>query len=120
VTDRKDPGYALCVDAILGRKALTFTYDGYRRKVAPHVLGDGNGRSKLLAYQFAGETSSTLPVDGEWRCFELGKMQGIRLKDGPWRTGDRHRRQNSCVTTVDIDINPDAEQRFSWATRSWK
>jgi hypothetical protein len=115
-----DRNYALCVEAILGRRLLSFTYEGYRREAAPHVLGKGNGRNNLLAYQFAGETSSTLPPEGEWRCFDLGKMQNIRLKDGPWRTSDWHRLANSCVTSVDIDINPDAEQRFSWTSRTWK
>lgn len=106
--------YQLCSDAILGRRQMLFTYRGHRREVCPHVLGHTKGEEKLLAYQFAGQTSSVLPAGGEWRCFLLAEIHSIDVRDGPWHSGDKHSSRHNCVEDVDLDVNPDAPQR-SWA-----
>jgi hypothetical protein len=106
--------YQFCSDAILGRRQLLFTYLGHRREVCPHVLGHTKEEEKLLAYQFAGETSSVLPPGGEWRCLFLAKIHSIEVRDGAWHSGDKHSSQHTCVEDVDLDVNPDAPQR-SWA-----
>jgi len=106
--------YELCFDAILNHQQLVFTYRDRQRQVCPHVLGLSKGREMLLAFQFAGETSSGLPPEGEWRCFQLAEMHSIELRHGEWRTGGNHRSKSPCVDDVDLDVNPDAPQR-SWA-----
>jgi len=106
--------YALCFDAILGRKQLAFTYRDRRREVCPHVLGLTKGKEMLLAYQFAGETNGTLPRAGEWRCFQVSEMHSIEMQDGEWHSGEGHAQTHSCVAEVDLDVNADAPQR-SWA-----
>ena len=63
--------YALFRRAILERKLIVCRYQGKRREVAPHILGFKNRIEKALVFQFGGETNSTLPPGGEWRCFAL-------------------------------------------------
>ncbi len=70
-------------------------------KVCPIVLGHTKGVEKALVYQFAGESSSGLPRDGVWKCFDVSKMKDVTLRDGPWRTGTAHRQAQTCVETVD-------------------
>ena|ERR1041385_626153 len=106
--------YALCLEAILGRKQLVFTYRDRRREVCPHVLGHTKGKEMLLGYQFAGETSGVLPPGGEWRCFHVTEMHSMIARDGEWRTGKSHSSRHHCVNDVDLDVNPRAPQRY-WA-----
>lgn len=106
--------YDLCFEAILRRKQLSFIYRDRRRDVCAHVLGQMKGKDMLLAYQFGGETSSTLPRDGEWRCFEVSEMHSIEARHGEWHTRSSHSQRHACVAEVDLDVNPDAPQR-SWA-----
>jgi predicted DNA-binding transcriptional regulator YafY len=103
--------YALCFDAILGRKQLAFTYRDRRREVCPHVLGHTKGKEMLLGYQFAGETNTGLPPGGEWRCFQVAEMHSIEVREGEWRTGESHSSKHHCVDDVDLDVNPSAPQR---------
>src|SRR6476620_8679677 len=57
--------------AILDRKQITCTYNGAYREICPHVLGHSDGVEKALVFQFAGESTTTLPPSGEWRCLNL-------------------------------------------------
>ncbi|HEX3943698.1 MAG TPA: hypothetical protein VHW69_06390 [Rhizomicrobium sp.] len=111
--------YDLCFEAILGRKQIVFTYRDRRREVCPHVLGLTKEKEMLLGFQFAGETSGTLPVGGEWRCFQVTEMHSIELRNGMWHTGGSHSQTHRCVIEVDFDVNPNAPQR-SWARHSRK
>ena len=63
--------YAFFRRAILERKLIVCRYQGKRREIAPHILGFKNRIEKALVFQFGGETNSTLPPGGEWRCFAL-------------------------------------------------
>lgn len=104
--------YQLFRRAILARKQVTCWYGGCYRELCPHVLGHKGGQEKVLAYQFAGETTSTLPPGGEWRCFVVAKVRRARLRDGAWHSGASHSRLQGCVDTVDVDVNlpADAEE----------
>lgn len=111
--------YQLCFDAILARRQMIFIYRDRRREVCPHVLGLTKGKEMLLAYQFGGETSSTLPNGGEWRCFQVEDMHSVDVREGAWHTGTGHSQMHSCVAEVDLDVNPDAPQ-LSWAEHARK
>lgn len=100
--------YQLFAQAMAGRKQVLCTYDGYPREVCPVILGHSKGREAALVYQFAGGSRSGLPKGGQWKCFSLSKASGVRLRDGPWRAGSSHRRPQSCVEIVDLDVNPDS------------
>ena len=100
------PTYLLFRAAILGRKQVTCLYHGKRRELCPHVLGTKNDQERALAYQFAGESNSTLPPTGEWRCLRLDEIRDARMRDGLWHTGARHTTTQACVDIIDIDVNP--------------
>ena len=98
--------YNLFNQAMISRKQVLCTYDGYRRELCPILLGHTNGHEVALAYQFAGESKSALPPTGQWKCLRLAKVTNAQLRDGTWHAGDSHSQRRSCVQLVDIDVNP--------------
>ena len=113
---RPSQNYQVCFDAILNRKQLVFDYDGKPREASPHVLGPANSEHMLLTYQFGGDSAGGLRPGGDWRCFSVDKMSDVRVRDGTWHTRPEHTRRHTCVDEPpDIDVNPKAPQRFSWA-----
>ena len=98
--------YKLFAQAIINRKQILCTYDGYPRELCPIILGHSQGQEKALTFQFGGQSSKELPPGGQWRCLLLSKVSEARLRDGPWRAGDSHRQPQGCVEIVDLDVNP--------------
>jgi hypothetical protein len=98
--------YELFAQAIRGRKQILCLYGGHARQLCPIILGHSQGQEKALTFQFAGQSSSRLPRDGEWRCLFLAKVSDVELRDGPWHAGDSHRQPQGCVEIVDLDVNP--------------
>ena len=103
----KEPSatYLLFREAILQEKQVVCLYKGKLRELCPHIIGHADGAEKVLAFQFAGETNSRLLPGGEWRCLSLSKVENARLRDGPWREGEGHAREQTCVPDIDLDIN---------------
>lgn len=97
--------YELFRQAMLERKQIICVYLGKRRELCPIVLGHTEGEEKCLTYQFAGESTSTLPPGGEWRCLELKKVSKVQLRDGRWHEGKQHRKAQACVEDIDVDVN---------------
>jgi hypothetical protein len=97
--------YRLFRRAILGRKQITCVYNRCYRELCPHVLGHKGGQEKALTFQFAGESTSGLPPEGEWRCLFLADVRDVRIRDGAWHTGPRHTQTQACVDEVDLDVN---------------
>ena len=97
--------YLLFRAAILGRKQVTCLYRGKHRELCPHVLGTKSGQERALAYQFAGESNSSLPPGGAWRCLRLHEVRKARARDVDWHTGVRHTTTQPCVDIVDVDAN---------------
>jgi hypothetical protein len=102
------PTYELFREAMAGKKQVVCVYRGRRREVCPVILGHTDGEEKALSYQFAGESNSRLPSEGEWRCLTLSMVSEVELRDGPWLTGGSHSASQSCVRDVDFDVNPDS------------
>jgi hypothetical protein len=98
------PTYRLFREAILNRMQVTCSYAGCPREICPHVLGHTDGNEKALTFQFAGDSVSGLPPDGEWRCLSLADVRDARLRPGPWRTGFRHSTTQVCVADIDVDV----------------
>jgi hypothetical protein len=88
------------------RKQILCTYDGYPRELCPIILGHSQDQEKALTFQFGGGSRKGLPPGGQWRCLLLVKVTGVRLRDGPWHTGDSHAQPQGCVEIVDLDVNP--------------
>ena len=97
--------YALFAKAMIERKQVLCRYDGYRRELCPVILGHNKGREVALTYQFAGEGRRPLPPEGQWKCLFLAKINDASLRDGPWRAGASHAAPQSCVESVDLDVN---------------
>ena len=98
--------YDLFNQAMRARKQILCRYDGYARELCPIILGHSQGQEKALTYQFAGQSRSGLPREGEWRCLWLDKVRDVQLRDGPWHAGKAHTQPQGCVEIVDVDVNP--------------
>jgi addiction module HigA family antidote len=95
--------YALFRKAILEERRVVCTYEGRHRELCPHIIGSNKaGEEVVLAWQFAGESSGTLP---QWRCLKLANVRDFRTSDGPWHAGRSHRASQTCVSNIDLDIN---------------
>lgn len=97
--------YDLIRKAAVEGKQAVFMYQGYRRETCPHVVGHKNGLERVLVFQFAGGSSSGLPIDGQWRCLSPGEISGIELRDGPWKYGKSHSRPQTCVDNIDVEVH---------------
>jgi hypothetical protein len=100
--------YELFLEAMRDRRQVVCVFQGRRRELCPIILGHTGGKERVLAFQFAGESSRPLPPGGQWRCLTLSEVTDIELRDGPWRAGGDHGTQQSCVAEVDYDVNPDS------------
>ncbi|MBW3600784.1 MAG: hypothetical protein KY475_26400, partial [Planctomycetes bacterium] len=77
--------YSLIRDAVLNKKTVVATYDGYERRMCPHVLGTTKGQRQGLFYQFAGNSRRGLEADGSpanWRCVRISRLSNVRIEDG--------------------------------------
>jgi hypothetical protein len=91
--------------AILERKQITCTYKGAYREICAHILGHTARVEKTLVYQFAGESTTTLPPGGQWRCFFVAEIKDVRTREGRWHTGSGHSKPQECVAELYIDVN---------------
>ena len=96
--------YAILRQAIQNKLQVTCTYRGYPRELCPHVVGTKDGRRQVLAYQFAGQSSSGLPPGGEWRCMVVDEVENAQAREGPWHTGHSHTQPQTCVDHIDIEV----------------
>jgi hypothetical protein len=89
--------------AILAERQVVCNYHGRKRELCPHIIGTNkNGEEVVLAWQFAGESSGPLP---QWRRLRLANVRDARAREGPWHEGGSHRSEQTCVNSIDLDIN---------------
>jgi len=100
--------YLLFEWAMAQRKQIVCMYEGYRRELCPIILGHSRGEERALTYQFGGGARSKLPPAGQWKCLWLFKVRNVELREGLWYSGSSHITAQSCVETVDLDVNPDS------------
>lgn len=101
-----DDTYALLRHAIERKEQVIAFYDGEPREFCPHVLGAKQGRRHVLAYQFGGESRSGLPPRGEWRCFEVDRLESVSLRPGQWHSAANVFNAQSCMDTIDVVAQP--------------
>ena len=94
--------YRMLRRAVRDRLQVTCFYDGRFRAICPHVLGTKDGRRRVLAFQFAGDSESGLPPGGEWRCMDVDGIRDAALREGPWRTGRHRHNPQHCIDAVDV------------------
>lgn len=97
--------YAVIKNAVLNKHSLTALYKQHIRKFCPHRIGwDADGEEHVLAYQYGGSSSSSLPSDGEWRCFKVNEFHRIETNLDEWRSGTSSGNPNNCVLKVDTEV----------------
>lgn len=97
--------YALIKNAVINRQQVVATYHGHVREMCPHVLGRKSGRGQCLFFQFAGGSTTGLPAGGEWRCLSIDELTDVTVRTGPWHTGARHSRPQTCVGEIDVEVD---------------
>lgn len=100
--------YQLFEQAMVEEKQITCAYESGYREICPHILGHRNNNEVALTYQFAGTNAEGKQVKGEWKCLYLSKVRNAQLREGPWHGGSDHSQSQTCVTDVDLDINPES------------
>jgi hypothetical protein len=98
--------YELLAEAIRTKQQVHARYQGTRRVFSPHALGTKRGARHLLAYQFAGESRSGLPPEGEWRCLNVDDLDDITLQPGPWHSAANAFNVQSCLDEVELAAEP--------------
>ena len=92
--------------AILDKLQVVATYKGLRREMCPHAIGVKKGKVHALFYQFAGESSSGLPPDGEWRCLVVDELSNVSVLEGAWHTSPNYSiERQTCIDDVDVEVS---------------
>jgi len=94
----------LLTEAINQKKQVTAYYDGLYREMCPHVMGWKNGAMHVLSYQFAGQSSSGLPPEGQWKCMDVDGLSQLTVRDGLWHTGTTHGQPQTCVDQILAEV----------------
>ena len=93
--------------AILGKRCVTLTAQGWQRILCPHALGYINKRATLLAFQYGGSSTSGLPPAGGWRSIPLDDILGAEVTDGEWRSsGDYIVKLETSFDYIEIQARP--------------
>lgn len=101
--------YTIFRNAILTEQQVTCLYNGRPRALCPHIIGTSkSGEEVVLAWQFAGESDGPLP---QWRCLKLAGVREAQARGGRWFEGSSHQTTQTCVATIDLDINIHVRKR---------
>lgn len=98
---RLDLTRELIARAIRERKVIILRYaDGSLRSVCPHAMGLGkDGRRRVLAYQFDGETGEG------WRDLILSRIvEVVRLRNWRWRSAGNYAGGGKSIRTLEVAI----------------
>jgi hypothetical protein len=98
--------HELLAQAIEDREPVVARYDGTVRIFCPHALGTKQGRPHVLVYQIAGESTSGLPPEGEWRCFDVDRLTDLAPWSGAWQTAPNLFNPQSCLDRIDVVVQP--------------
>jgi predicted DNA-binding transcriptional regulator YafY len=95
--------------AIRGRLQVTGRSGDEPREFCPHALGRKGKAWHVLAWQFAGGSRSGLPAQGQWRCFDLDRLEGLAARPGEWHRGEATGQgEQSCIDAgaIDTEVDP--------------
>jgi hypothetical protein len=102
------PIYDLFARAMRERRQVLCRYHGAAREICPIMLGRGKGAERALAWQFAGSNEMGANERGAWKCLSLDEVSDVTLRDGPWHAGESHTQRQTCLDSVDLDVNPNS------------
>lgn len=113
--DGPEEVYARVRNAVINRKPISAVYHRLYRLLCPHRLGWNRSRqSRVLCYQYGGESESGLEPEGSpanWRCIAVAELSEVELLQDAWRTAPNHSRPQTCVVELDVDAEdqPDGD-----------
>ena len=92
--------------AIRDKQCLTGLYAGAVRHFAPHALGTTtDGAPAVFVFQYAGETKRGLPIDGEWRCFQLDRLSHLQVNEHRWRSRSNYSlKRQTCLAEIKVGL----------------
>lgn len=96
----------LLEQAIRGKRCLTALHKGTRRRFAPHAVGFTSGNiPAAFVFQYAGETNSTLPLKGEWRCLHIEDLSHMAENGDRWRTPSNYSlARQTCLAEIALAV----------------
>lgn len=99
--------YDFVRDAIVNKQCITCYYNGYLRKMTPHVIGTKKGVKQALFYQYGGDSSSGLSSDPlkNWRCIPIDKIENLSINSDEFQTANNHSRTQTCVDIIDVEVD---------------
>jgi hypothetical protein len=92
--------------AIRGKRCLTAVHKGTTRRVAPHAVGfTTEGVPAAFVFQYAGETTTTLPFAGEWRCMHFDDLSHVSENGDRWRSPSNYSlERQTCLGEVALAV----------------
>jgi len=92
--------------AIREKRCLTALHKGTRRRFAPHAVGFTSMRTPAaFVFQYGGETTSTLPFKGEWRCLHIEDLSHVAENGDPWRTPSNYSlSRQTCLEQIALAV----------------
>lgn len=99
--------YELIRSAIVAKSCVTCNYNGYLRKMTPHVIGTKNGKEQALFYQYGGSSSSGLSSDPKqnWRCIPVNSITNLTINSDAFQTASNHSSTQTCVDRIDVEVS---------------
>ena len=95
--------YEMIRRAIVEKRSLSAMYQGRMRHFSPHALGrSASGKVNVLALQYDGESSTPLPMGGQWRCFEVNLLESLVVNQDAFSSAPDKGGQSKCVIDVDV------------------
>jgi len=84
--------------AIREKRLLELQYEGYTRRVAPHIYGiDAGGEELLSCYEVWGASDGG---DAGWRSLRLAEITDLRLTSKRFAARPEHQRGEAPIARV--------------------
>jgi hypothetical protein len=92
--------------AIRGKRCLTAVHKGTTRRIAPHAVGfTSDGIPAAFVFQYGGDTTSTLPFKGDWRCLHLRDVSHASENGDRWRSPANYSlARQTCLTQIGVAV----------------
>ncbi len=100
------PNHSLLKRAIENKECITADYDGYTRKLAPHLLGTDDGVERALCYQYGGKAKGGLSDDpgDNWLCVSIDELHNALINDDPFQTAEGPIRIKECINITEVEV----------------
>jgi hypothetical protein len=92
--------------AIREKRCLTAIHKGTRRHFAPHAVGfTSKNIPAAFVFQYRGETTSSLPFKGEWRCLHIEDLSHVTENGDRWRTPPNYSlKRQTCLEQIALAV----------------